>query len=234
MNPQSLDILYEDAHIIVCVKPSGIATQSKNMTRPDMVSILKNHIVQTRSHSRVPSEPYLAVIHRLDQPVRGIMVFSKTPCATRELNRELTESGFEKYYRALVLGRPPQNEAVLENYLVKDAKTNHSHICEKDTPAAKLARLSYKIVPDSARFFTELPSCDGALLTELDIRLLTGRHHQIRVQLAGLGCPIIGDTKYNPNAAYSKNIQCLYLCSCLLRFTHPKTKKTMQFSLLQN
>lgn len=232
MNSHPL-ILYEDKHILVCVKPPGTATQSKSIGKPDMVSILKNHLAKHRADSGAPGEPYLAVIHRLDQPVRGILVFAKTPFAARELNRELTGYGFQKHYRALVLGSPPQKESVLENYLLKDTGTNYSRICEKDTPGAKHAKLSYQIVADGPCLFTELPSCSDETFTELDIHLHTGRHHQIRVQLAGIGCPIVGDTKYNPEAQSSGNHIGLYLCSYRLGFTQPETKKYMRFSLLQ-
>lgn len=232
MNPQPF-ILYEDAHILVCDKPSGTATQSKNISRPDMVSILKNHICARRTDSQIPGEPYLAVVHRLDQPVRGIMVFARTPYAARELSRELAGHGFEKHYRALVVGKPLKEEDVLENYLVKDAKTNYSRICEKNTPGARPAKLSYRIIADNSRFFTPLPDSSNTDFTELDIHLHTGRHHQIRVQLAGIGHPIVGDTKYNSVIQPSGSWQNLYLCSCSLDFTHPKTKKYMHFSLLQ-
>ena len=96
--PMTPEIIYEDSHIIVCRKPAGIPTQSGRIGMPDMVSILKNHLAAQRKN------PYLAVIHRLDQPVEGLLVFAKTPAAARELNRQLTSSGFGKYYRAVVTG----------------------------------------------------------------------------------------------------------------------------------
>ena len=99
----ALNILYEDPHILVCVKPHGIATQSKSIRYPDMVSLIKNHLAKS-SGSRNPgsAEPYLAVIHRLDQPVAGILVFAKTPAAAKDLSKQLQNQGFGKYYRALV------------------------------------------------------------------------------------------------------------------------------------
>ena len=124
----NINILYEDTQILVCVKPAGVATQSKRIGSPDMVSLLKNHISMTSGKS---GEPYLAVIHRLDQPVSGILVFAKTPAAAKELNRQLTTSGFGKHYYALVAGTPEQPSADLENYLVKDARTNTSRVCQK-------------------------------------------------------------------------------------------------------
>lgn len=291
-NLKGVNILFEDAHILVCYKPSGIATQSKNIRTPDMVSILKNYlsdssqIKSSSANAHMPGttrtsgnlrtsgslhtvEPYLAVVHRLDQPVEGLLVFAKTPFAAKELNRELTSHGFGKYYRALVSHAPADPEASLENYLVKDARTNTSRICSKDTKGAKLARLSYKTVEENARYFsTAFSTADSADSTadsadstadsagstddtfasgsgtkiaacgkscELDIHLDTGRHHQIRVQLAGIGCPIVGDTKYNPEAQKRRMGKLthtrLRLCSYRLEFTHPKTKKQMIFSL---
>ncbi len=221
------EILYEDRHILVCAKPHGVAVQSKRIGTPDMVSILKNHIVRNGS-GLSSSELYLAVIHRLDQPVKGILVFAKTPFAAKELNRQLQNHGFGKYYRALVDGQPPKNEDTLEDYMIKDARTNTSHICSRDTSGSKLARLHYTIVSKEQRFFTT-GNPDSA--TELDIQLDTGRHHQIRVQLAHLGCPIIGDTKYNPQCRDTHTWQEICLCAYKLDFTHPKTHKPLHFQL---
>ncbi len=246
MSVQSLDILYEDHHILVCVKPSGTATQSRSIKNPDMVSILKTHIAKNAASENFLAgnsvrEPYLAVIHRLDQPVQGIMVFAKTPFAAKELNRQLQTDGFEKYYRALIFGKPSKASDTLEDYILKNGKDNTSRICTKEVPGAKLARLSYRTAPADQRFFTldyntrnqstpNNPACPN--LTELDIHLHTGRHHQIRVQLANIGCPIVGDTKYNPQNTENPGWQELKLCSYRLEFSHPKTKKPMNFSFI--
>lgn len=135
----TLNILYEDPHILVCVKPHGIATQSKSIRYPDMVSLIKNHLAKS-SGSRNPgsAEPYLAVIHRLDQPVAGILVFAKTPAAAKALNKQLQNQGFGKYYRALVANTPSTKEGTLENYMVKDARTNTSRICSARKAVQKL------------------------------------------------------------------------------------------------
>lgn len=227
MITNTLEILYEDPHIIVCVKPHGIATQSRRTGVPDMVNLLKNHLHKT---SRTKGEPYLAVIHRLDQPVTGILVFAKTPFAARELNRQLTSCGFGKYYRTLVEGRPETPEGILEHYLIKDSRTNRSRVCRPETRGSKLARLRYSTVPDRHRYYSgEYASLPN--VTELEIKLETGRHHQIRVQLAHIGCPIIGDTKYNPNCTASPLWRNICLCACRLDFYHPKTHKFLHFHL---
>lgn len=220
----SLNILYEDNHIIVCEKPSGIAVQSRRIGTADMESILKNHIFQK---SNGQCTPYLAIIHRLDQPVRGILVFAKTTFSAKELNLQLTDGSFGKYYRTLVEGIPPKQEGILTDYMIKNGRTNLSAICDKNLPGAKLARLTYRTIKPEARFFQE-SDISSSLRTELEIKLDTGRHHQIRCQLAHLGCPIVGDAKYNPNAQRGTTIK---LCAYKLTFKHPKTKKTLSFEL---
>ncbi len=226
-----INIIHEDKHIIVCEKPHGIATQSKRIGSPDMVNLLKNHLHQTAA-PETSKEPYLAVIHRLDQPVRGILVFAKTPSAARELNRQLQQGGFGKYYRALVNGTPKHSEGILENYIVKDAKTNTSRICTKDTPGAKPAKLRYKTIGDTNRFFAPVQDTEKTF-TELEIKLDTGRHHQIRCQLAHIGCPIVGDTKYNPHCCPNKSWQQIRLCAYRLSFAHPVTHKLLCYELPQ-
>lgn len=209
-------ILYEDKAILVCVKPQGLATQTKRVSESDLVSILKNHICINEHQKR---EPYLAVIHRLDQPVEGILALAKTPAAARELNKQLTGSGFEKHYRARLSCRPKRDHDTLICYMIKDGMANRSRICSPDTPGAKKAVLHYQVVNQQDNIIT------------VKIKLETGRHHQIRVQMADLGCPIIGDTKYNPHP-YPTDTPCpLALCACQLEFTHPVTRKPLTFSI---
>lgn len=240
MKPLNFRVLFEDNHILACYKPPQIATQSCSIHTPDMVSLVKNHLAghpvmhaPGRGGRTSSDKVYLGVIHRLDQPVSGILVFAKTPSAAKNLSAQLTNGSFGKYYRALVENAPSAPSGIVTNYLVRDGRTNTSRICAQDTPDAKYASLTYKTVEKGHEFFS--PQQDRADSSqpraELDICLDTGRHHQIRVQLAGLGCPIVGDTKYNPNAARQGGKQTLCLCAYKLEFAHPKTNERLHFEL---
>lgn len=210
----SPEIIYEDTDIIVCRKPAGLPVQSARIGASDLESVLKNYLARSGR-----SNPYLAVIHRLDQPVEGLLVFAKTPAAAKNLNRQLTGSGFGKYYLARVCGVPSPAEGTLENYMVRDGRTNTSRICAKDTPGAKLARLHYK----TEKVFAKTDSVTSLL----KIRLDTGRHHQIRVQMAHIGCPLAGDRKYGDG----ESAESLGLCAYRLEFRHPSTGENMIFKL---
>lgn len=211
------EIIFEDKDILVCVKPSGIPTQSKRIGTPDMVSLLKNYLHRSQKKK---GEPYLAVIHRLDQPVAGLLVFAKNPSAAKALNQQLQSSGFGKHYLAILNAAPALQESTLENYMVKDGRANVSRICTPDTPGARIARLHYKIL----RY-------DGSLALA-EIILDTGRHHQIRVQMSHIGCPILGDTKYTP-ASFHTGIPTsgqLQLYAVKLSFGHPVTGALLSFT----
>lgn len=248
MRLSSPEIIYEDSEILVCHKPAGIPTQSSRIGTKDMVSILKTYLNQQQNlkarhsalqdtantsassrpdgHRNLQSarrEPYLALIHRLDQPVEGLLVFAKKPAAAKNLNQQLTASGFGKYYRAVVHGIPAEMEADLKDYLIKNGKANLSQICSKDTPGAKSALLHYKVTR------TEV-TASGETLSHLIIHLDTGRHHQIRVQMAHAGCPLVGDRKYNTHPAETGYSQ-LMLCAYRLEFRHPLTGKFLSFEL---
>ena len=210
----NLRILHEDEHVIVCYKPAGLATQTAKMGAQDMESLLKNYL-----YKKEKKMPYVAVIHRLDQPVEGILVFAKTPFAAKELNKGMQGAGFGKYYKAVVCGIPNEKKAVLEDYLIKDGKTNTSRVGKKDEAEAKKAVLAYEVIQQT----------DNKAL--LKIKLETGRHHQIRVQMANMGCPSWGDTKYNSAENVDKSWKNIALCAYHLEFIHPKTKKKMTFEV---
>ena len=209
----NLHILHEDEHIIVCYKPAGIPTQTKKLGEQDMVSILKNYL----------KGGYVAVIHRLDQPVEGLLVFAKTPFAAKELNKGLQGAGFGKHYKVVLWGIPTQKKATLEDYLVKDGRTNTSRVCESSEAAAKKAVLSYEVMATGKD--------EGKDISLVKVKLDTGRHHQIRVQMANMGCPILGDAKYNTAAVQDRRFRQIALCAYRLEFLHPKTKKQMEFEI---
>ncbi len=208
-----LDTLHEDEHIIVCYKPAGIPTQTKKLGEQDMVSLLKNYL----------RGGYVAVIHRLDQPVEGLLVFAKTPFAAKELNKGLQGAGFGKHYKAVLWGIPTQKKATLENYLVKDGRTNTSRVCEPSEKDAKKAVLLYEVIATGKD--------DGKDISLVKVKLDTGRHHQIRVQMSNMGCPIWGDAKYNTVTVQDRRFRHIALCAYRLEFIHPKTKKQMEFEI---
>lgn len=213
-------ILYEDKDIIVCDKPAGIPVQTRRFGQLDMESILKNHLASSGGSK----PPYLAVIHRLDQPVSGLMVFAKNPKAAAALNRQLIGNYFCKDYRAVCCGTLPSPSGTLIDYLVKDGRSNTSRVCSKDTPQARRAELSYETVATAK-------DADGNTLTTVHVHLKTGRHHQIRVQMAHAGAPLWGDNKYNPEFIQKPGYEPISLRAFHLSFLHPETGKPMNFTL---
>ena len=211
------EILYEDNSILVIRKPAGLAVQSARIGQADVVSELKSYLAKQAGAGQ--GEPYLAVIHRLDQPVRGVMVFAKTKEAAADLSRQVQTKMADKFYYAVTDGVPEQKKGTLEDYLLRDGKTNTSKVVSKSTEGAKSARLDYEVTAQNKT---------NAILR---IRLDTGRHHQIRVQLANAGIPIVGDTKYNFKEAMTRSGNGLLLCSYKIGFKHPKTHKKMEFEI---
>jgi len=209
----NLKIIFEDEHIVVCYKPAGIATQTAKLGEPDMVSLLKNYL----------KGGYVGLIHRLDQPVEGLLVFAKTPFAAKELSKGLQGAGFGKYYQAVLWGVPKNEKGTLEDYLVKDGRINTSRIAEAKEKDAKKAVLYYEVLQTGK---------DGEKdISLVRIRLETGRHHQIRVQMAHMGCPIWGDSKYNTQLIQDRRWRQIALCAYKLEFVHPKTKEKMMFEI---
>lgn len=208
-----LNILYEDDAIIVCLKEAGVATQTKQIGQRDMESMLKTYRMQKGEAA------YVGVIHRLDQPVSGVMVFAKTKEAAADLSRQVSTKAADKYYYAVTDGIPEKKAGTLEDYLLRDGKTNISKVVTNQTGGAKRAELSYEVLAKN----------DTQAL--LKIKLATGRHHQIRVQMANAGWPLVGDRKYNFKENMKPGKQPMCLCSYKLAFTHPNTKKKMEFEI---
>ena len=212
-------IIYEDKHILVVYKPAGIAVQAARSMEMDVVSELKNYLKSS----------YVGLIHRLDQPVEGILVFAKTSLAAAALSKQTADGTMEKEYLAAVLtSKEIPEEEVLTNYLLKDGKTNTSRVVEASVKNAKKAVLSYEV--QKTVFAQESETEKIALLK---IQLKTGRHHQIRVQLANANLPLLGDLKYGSEESKKLSsrlgIKDVALCACRLIFKHPKTEKTMEF-----
>lgn len=217
-------ILFEDKEIIVCRKPAGIAVQNARIGAMDLESSLKNYLAMQAGGGR--RIPYLAVIHRLDQPVEGILVFGKTPEAAKSLSAQITAGKMEKIYLAVTYGQQAETgkkETVLEDYLKKDGKSNTSSVVNANTPGAKKARLSYEVLGEA------VDEISGKKKWLLRIHLDTGRHHQIRVQMAHAGMPLAGDRKYGVGTNVTIGAGSLALCAASLTFLHPVTGKVMKF-----
>lgn len=212
-------LLFEDKHIIVAYKPAGLATQTARVGQPDMVSELKNHI----------GNPRLGVIHRLDQPVEGVLVFGKTGAAAADLSRQLTRGILNKRYYAVVCGEIAGTEGMLVDFLRKTpdnraevvTAAGQSENTSSRRGGAQKAVLQYRIVES------------GGNIHLLDIQIETGRFHQIRAQLANAGMPILGDAKYGNDfsreLSSSLSVKNVALCACELQFVHPSTGKPMCF-----
>lgn len=210
-------ILYEDASVIVCIKPAGIAVQTKRMGEQDMESLLRNYLAAKGE------SPYIGIIHRLDQPVEGVMVYGKTKEATAELNRQMQKNGFGKYYLTVVYGKAEPQEGELIDFLKKDGRNNTSQVVEKKTSEAKRAALTYRV----------LEYASDRKVSLLEVKLETGRHHQIRVQMSHHGWPLAGDRKYGKKEiSDERNRVPLALCSYRLEFVHPENGKKMQFQII--
>lgn len=212
-------ILYEDKDIIVCHKAAGIAVQSARIGMPDMESSLKNYL----SAKNPGKMPYLAIIHRLDQPVEGVLVFAKNKKAAAGLTSQITSGSVTKEYLAVTDQKPENMRGHLEDYLKKNGKTNTSSVVSQETDGAKKAVLDYEVLNEIS---DERTSSGKRILVR--IQLGTGRHHQIRVQMAHAGMPLLGDRKYYPEDSSGLP---LGLCSCHLVFRHPVTGKKMEFQV---
>lgn len=214
-----LNILYEDDFLLVCVKPAGVPSQGDKSNAVDMVTQVKNYIFDNQESDE---EPYVALIHRLDRPVGGVMIFAKTPEAAANLTDQVMDGEMIKYYQAIVTGELAEECGEMVDYMVKDSKTNMSRICKKGDKGAKKAVLSYELLDEI--------ETDEGILSYVLVELKTGRHHQIRLQMASRGHGIWGDTKYNPLFTKTKNsYKQMALFSSRIELTHPDTNEHMVF-----
>ena len=207
-----IKILYEDNHIIVVTKPANLPTCKDESNDLDMLTILKTYIKEKYNK---PGNVYLGLVHRLDRPVEGIMVFAKTSKAAERLSKQINNNQFQKTYYAVVEGITKKEEHLID-YLYKDEKSRTSKVTTQDI--GKLAELNY----------TTIKTIDN--LSLIKINLLTGRHHQIRVQLSHSGHPLYGDHKYNKNFI-NDNKTNISLIAKELSFYHPTTKELLHFEI---
>ena len=214
-----MKILYEDEDQIVVHKPAGVATQTAKLGQKDLVSEVKNHISKTKGIAN----PYAGVINRLDQPVEGIVLFAKNAKAAAALSEQLQNGSMKKWYQAVIYGHMDDVKNMLSDYMEKDGRTNTSRVVSDITKDAKKAELMYSVLATVGK--TQL----------LEIELLTGRHHQIRVQFSSRNHPLIGDSKYGSQESLTlsreMNARVPALCACKLMWKHPKTKKEIEIKV---
>lgn len=216
-------IKYEDDAILVIHKPAGIATETARLGQADVVSELKNYLKAKGKGT------YLGMIHRLDQPVEGLLVFAKTPEAAKILSKQLENGTLKKSYAALVpkIQGNADRQGQLEDYLLKNAKTNLSMVVTPNTQGAKKAKLSWKLLHDIEK--------EEVAYSLVEVDIFTGRHHQIRVQMSHAGMPLLGDGKYGNELSRGitekLEIRHTALLANRLSVVHPVTKEKMQFEI---
>ncbi len=203
-----INIIYEDNHLLVVEKPINIPTQEDNTKDKDLLTILKEYIKEKYNK---PGNVYLGLVHRLDRPVGGIMVFARTSKAASRLSEQVRNKTFKKTYNAVVIGNI-ENTRKLKDYLLKDEKRNIVKVDEK----GKEAILNFK----------KLNFKDNMSLVEINLE--TGRSHQIRVQMSHHGYPLFGDQKYNKTAKVGEQIA---LFAKKIEFVHPTTNELLTFEL---
>lgn len=208
----NLNILYEDNHIIIVEKKPNVLSQSDITGDIDLLSMVKKYIKEKYNK---PGNVYVGLVHRLDRPVGGIMVFAKTSKAAKRLNEQIKNHEFKKTYLAVLDGTLKNKNDKLVNYLYKDEKLKKSMVVDKSHLKAKLSELNYEVIGYN----------DDKTIVK--INLITGRHHQIRVQFSNIGYPLVGDQLYG-----KENKKQIMLYAYKLEFIHPTTKEKMTYQIL--
>lgn len=203
--------IYEDNHIIIVRKEAGEIVQGDKTGDTPLSEIIKTYLKEKYNK---PGNVFCGVVHRIDRPVSGLVIFAKTSKALTRLNEMLKKGEIHKTYWALVEGKRTEKEGVIESWLQTDGRLNKTRVVEQNAPDAKLSRLKYRVIAEGERY------------SLLEVRLLTGRKHQIRVQLASTGTPIKGDLKYgarrsNPGGGIS-------LLAKEIEFVHPVSKQKIE------
>jgi len=215
MDEFKIKTLYEDNHLLVVEKPANMLTQGDKTGDVDLLTLLKDDI--KRRYNK-PGNVYLGLVHRLDRPVGGVMVFAKTSKAASRLSEQIRSKSFKKTYLAVVNGRPEPFQGSLDHFLLKDRAANIVKVVPGQIPGAKQALLDYRVIQTTG----------GLSLVEIDLH--TGRPHQIRVQLSAIGCPLYGDHKYGTERD-EKDVQ-IALWSTRIVCRHPTLKEEMVFESL--
>ncbi len=208
---EDLIILHEDNHIIVVLKPQNVPSCEDESKDKDMLTIIKEYIKEKYNKQ---GNVYLGLVHRLDRPTGGVMVFAKSSKAASRLSEQLRSGDFEKRYFAVLMGVPKEEKATLTHYMKKNAINNVVYICPPTVAGAKFAELEYKVLEKTED------------LSLVDVRLHTGRSHQIRVQMSAIGTPVYGDMRYGGEKAKKGY---LALWAYYLSFSHPVSKERMVF-----
>ena len=214
MSSTSIQVLYEDNHLIAVNKVGGLLVQGDKTGDSTLIDLVKAYLVNTYNK---PGEAFLGVIHRIDRPTSGIVLFAKTSKALTRMNAIFSERQVQKTYHALVEGHVSSTSETLTHYLLRKPALNKSFAYQKEVENSKKASLSFTVLKQFDRY------------TYLSIELHTGRHHQIRAQLAALGHPIKGDLKYG--AKRSNTNGQIDLVAQSLRFEHPVKKETVHIEL---
>lgn len=206
-----MTVVYEDNHVIIVNKSSSEIVQGDKTGDKPLSETVKEYIKEAYAK---PGNVFLGVVHRLDRPVSGVVLFARTSKALPRLNDMFRNGEVRKTYWAIVKDAPPQPSGTLEHWLVRNEKQNKSYAYDREVPNSKKAILNYRVIGRSDNYY----------LLEVDLK--TGRHHQIRCQLAKMGCPIKGDLKYgakrsNPDGSISLHARCI-------SFTHPVSKKPIE------
>ena len=212
MTYEDINIVYEDNHLLAAVKPAGVPAQADESGDTDMLTLLKEYL---KVKYAKPGEAYLGLVHRLDRPTGGVMVFAKTSKAAARLTQSMKDGEFEKTYLCVTCGVPKDKSGELVHYLKKNERTNTVAIVPMLTQGAKRAELHYDVLQDKQGF---------ALVK---VRVGTGRSHQIRVQMASLKCPLFGDRRYGGDPKTFKHG--LALWATRISFPHPTEEKRMTF-----
>ena len=208
-----MTVVYEDNHIIVVNKTASEIVQADKTGDTPLSETVKQYLKEKYSK---PGNVFIGVAHRLDRPVSGLVVFAKTSKALSRLNEMFKNSEVKKTYWAVVKNLPREEEGELVNYLVRNEKQNKSYAYDKEVPGSKKAILHYRLIGRSQNYY----------LLEIDLK--TGRHHQIRCQLAKMGCPIKGDLKYGAQRSNPDGSICLH--ARMVKFMHPVSKELIELT----